>query len=521
MEIIMKFWQSKLIKGTLILTIAGIISRLIGFAYKIYLADILGSKFLGLYQLIFPVYGICFTIYGAGIQTAISQLIASSDVSEASAKHKKVYSPYKILLTGCLISLSAAILLSLTVFTFSDFIAAKLLLEKECASYIRILAFLFPFCSISACICGYYYGIQNAKIPASAQIIEQISRVAFVMGICFALSFNNKTSPELNCVIATAGMTAGEFAGCLFNILAFSKNRHKNLKKASSQKYSKSSVMGALLSLSIMLTSTKLIISILHSVESIFIPAALRKYGLSSSDALSIYGILSGMAVPFILFPSAITTSFAVMLLPSIAKAQADEDFNKIKTSVTLTAKYSLIIGWLFTCLFLIYGKRMGAVFFNCETAGSYITILAWLCPFLYLSTTFTSIINGLGHTQFTFITTVISLAVKIYFLIALVPVYGITAYLIGTLISQILLTFMSAFHLKKYIVMDSVRWILLPCLFLCIIGISSRSLYMTIYNSFSGMPEMIILGIISALITALYAFLLLISKCIDLKEIG
>ena len=84
MEIIMKFWQSKLIKGTLILTIAGIISRLIGFAYKIYLADILGSKFLGLYQLIFPVYGICFTIYGAGIQTAISQLIASSDVSEPS-----------------------------------------------------------------------------------------------------------------------------------------------------------------------------------------------------------------------------------------------------------------------------------------------------------------------------------------------------------------------------------------------------------------------------------------------------
>ena len=515
----MKFWKSKLIKGTLILTIAGIISRLIGFAYRIYLADILGSKLLGIYQLIFPVYGICFTIYGAGIQTAISQLIASSDGSKSS-KYNKKSSSYKILLTGCILSLSVAIVLSLIVYAFSDIIAIKILLEKECASYIRILASLFPFCSISACICGYYYGIQNAKIPATAQIIEQISRVTFVVAICFAVSLNKKTSPELNCVIATFGMTAGEFAGCLFNILAFSKHRHKQMKKNTSTIYSKASVIGAILSLSIMLTSTKLIISILHSVESIFIPAALRKYGLSSSDALSIYGILSGMAVPFILFPSAVTNSFAVMLLPSIAKAQADEDFDKIKTSVTLTAKYSLIIGWLFTCIFLIYGNRMGIAFFNNNTAGAYITVLSWLCPFLYLSTTFTSIINGLGHTQFTFIMTVISLAVKIYFLVALVPIYGITAYLIGTLISQILLTFIASFHLKKYIAMDSVRWILLPCVFLFITGIASRRLYMTIYNGFSGIPEMVIIGIISAVITAVYAFLLVISKCVNLKEI-
>ena len=79
----MKKLQNKLIEGTLLLTIAGFATRIIGFIYRIFLSDILGVKLLGIYQLVFPVYGICFTIYGAGIQTAISQLVASNIGSPA------------------------------------------------------------------------------------------------------------------------------------------------------------------------------------------------------------------------------------------------------------------------------------------------------------------------------------------------------------------------------------------------------------------------------------------------------
>ena len=58
----------RLLKGTLLLTITGFITRVLGFFYRIYLADLLGAHYLGIYQLIFPVYAICFTIYGAGIR---------------------------------------------------------------------------------------------------------------------------------------------------------------------------------------------------------------------------------------------------------------------------------------------------------------------------------------------------------------------------------------------------------------------------------------------------------------------
>ena len=44
--------KNQLLKGTLILTGAGIITRLIGFIYRIFLADKLGEVNLGIYQLI-------------------------------------------------------------------------------------------------------------------------------------------------------------------------------------------------------------------------------------------------------------------------------------------------------------------------------------------------------------------------------------------------------------------------------------------------------------------------------------
>ena len=66
--------KNAILKGTILLTITGLITRVLGFYYRICLADALGAEYLGIYQLIFPVYGICYTLYASGIQTAVSKL---------------------------------------------------------------------------------------------------------------------------------------------------------------------------------------------------------------------------------------------------------------------------------------------------------------------------------------------------------------------------------------------------------------------------------------------------------------
>lgn len=48
--------KNLIIKGALILTLANIITRILGFIYRIYMSNLIGAEGMGLYQLIMPVY---------------------------------------------------------------------------------------------------------------------------------------------------------------------------------------------------------------------------------------------------------------------------------------------------------------------------------------------------------------------------------------------------------------------------------------------------------------------------------
>lgn len=449
----MHFLQNKIIKGTLILTVAGFITRILGFFYRIFLADRLGASLLGTYQLIFPVYGIAFTIYGAGIQTAISQIMASScAVSgkvQKNGQKKSCDTAKQILLYGLGISLCLSLSLLILIQNFADPIANYLLLEPSCAPYLRILSLLFPFCGITACIQGYYYGLQNAKVPAITQIVEQISRLGFV----FLILCLYPMSPKQGCIVAVWGLVIGEVVSNLYVIFQFIRQQGTPTPKVSAaiRSLHKNRLFSRLLSVSITLTGTRLIVSILNSTEAVFIPAALRMYGYSATDALALYGILTGMVLPFLLFPSSITNSIAVMLLPAVADSQASGQQKQVRRYVTTSTLYCLLIGFLFTIFFLLFGNLIGELCFHNQTAGSFLRILSWLCPFLYLSTTLNSIINGLGKNRQTFLITVISQSIKLFSLVFCVPRFGIHAYLAGILISQIIMTTLACLCLKGY----------------------------------------------------------------------
>ncbi len=453
--------KSNIIKGTLILSAASILSRIIGFIYRIYLADILGEKLLGTYQLIFPIYVLCFTIYGAGMQSAISQVAATfsgrpdTSVDDKTNKHlkqKNNLTPNNILLTGIIISLTLALSLSVIINLNSNWIACHILMVPDCDIYLKLLTYLFPFCSISACICGFQYGLENAKPPAIAGIIEQFTRILFVFIV--QGFFSDK---EICCQIAVYGLTVGEFFGFIYNIYSLKNKtlKNKTLTKRKN-KISFNESFKVLFPVFISLTSIKLTISLLHSVESIFIPAALVKYGYTTNEALSVYGIYSGMAMPFILFPATITMAISTMLLPAVSKAHSSGNTKQIKKLIRRTSYFCLVTGMSATVFFLLFGNTCTNLFFHNELAGRYLTILSFLCPFLYLNMTYSSILNGLGKPHMTFVITVICTLIKILSLIFFVPDYGMIAYIFASLVSEILLCVMLKHYCNQLVKKES-----------------------------------------------------------------
>ncbi len=129
----------RLLKGTLLLTITGFITRVLGFFYRIYLADLLGAHYLGIYQLIFPVYAICFTIYGAGIQTALSQVIASRKNDRENPS-----GCLRLFVIGTVIAMALALLLQFLLSSNAEWVAIHFVMEVSLTPYLRIMTVFFP-----------------------------------------------------------------------------------------------------------------------------------------------------------------------------------------------------------------------------------------------------------------------------------------------------------------------------------------------------------------------------------------
>lgn len=439
------------IKGTLILTLTGLLSRVIGFFYRIYLSRLFGEESMGIYQLLSPVLALSFSLCAAGIQTAISKYVAAS-VAKGNCKDS-----YRYLFTGLFLSLLLSVPCMLLLLMFSDFVAVHFLLEARTASMLRIIALSIPAGAVHSCINGYYYGIKKTMLPSSTQLIEQFMRFFCVLAADF-LARRSHTVPHINA--AVVGLVVGECAAMLISLLAiyFRFYREEAGAGKSSLPCSNAGAFGIsrfhavknLLVLAFPLTVSRIVVNLLQSVEAVAIPSRLCRYGYDSVTALSVYGVLTGMALPLLFFPNALTGSMSLLLLPMVSEADAKGNTDAVKNTTLKTIQSCLLLGAACTLFFFLSGPFLGRFLFHSELAGRYIRSLSLLCPFLYLCTTLSGILHGLGKAVSVFFVNVFSLSLRLLFVFFLIPAFGIDCYILSMVLSQLLSAFFYLFLLYR-----------------------------------------------------------------------
>lgn len=421
-----------LMKGTIILTAAGIATRLIGFFYRIFLSHTFGEEMVGLYQLIFPVYAMFISLTCAGIQTAVSRFVAKSRASDTPGDGKRYFT------AGLAVSFFLSVLSMLFLRAFASPIAAFVIGDVRCTPLLQIMAYAFPFGAVHSCICGYYLGRRETQVPSVSQLFEQFARVAAVVLLASAAA-RGTLPPSIS--IAVLGLVFGEIVSSFYSVIYFLKDQKTSARLRVSGR-SRIELLGDLLRLSVPLCTNRILLNLLQSVEAVSIPHCLRMYGASASDALATYGVLTGMALPCILFPSAATNSIATMLMPSVAELQSSGDTESLRKLASKVIAFCLVIGLLCCTGFLLFGTYIGQVLFHSRLAGKFIVTLAWICPFLYMNTSLLGILNGLGKTSTTLVINTAGLAIRIISIFLVIPAAGILGYLWGMLTSQIVVTF-------------------------------------------------------------------------------
>ncbi|MBR1771370.1 MAG: polysaccharide biosynthesis protein [Lachnospiraceae bacterium] len=428
-----------LILGTVILTATGLITRLIGFFYRIYLARLFGEEGMGIYQLLTPVLSLSFSLCAAAYQTAISKYVA--EYPAGSPKR------FQTLFAGLRFSLPLSVLCCAVLYGGADRIATTLLQEPRTASMLRILAFSIPFSAVHACINGYFLGLKNTLPPSISQLAEQLTRVGCVY-LCTAAIIAEGKTPSIN--IAVLGLGAGELVSmtiCLGCIGIAYKREHTRLVRSACRAINQipdatsRSMLLPIFRMALPLTLNRLVLNLLQSVEAVSIPARLRIYGYAGSTALRIYGVLTGMALPMIFFPNALTNAVSVLLLPTISERQAAGDRDAVRSTILRTLQFCGVMGISCLSFFLLFGDWIGTTLFDSALAGHFITTLSFLCPFLYLDATLSSILQGLGRAGTIFFMNITALLLRLAFVFGAIPRFGITGYLWGMLASQIFLS--------------------------------------------------------------------------------
>lgn len=439
--------NNPLITGTIILTATGFLSRFIGFFYRIFLSRVFGAEGMGIYQLISPVLALSFSLTVAGIQTAISKYVAG----ETATKNYKWSVLH--LSAGFVLSMALSILCTIGIYCYADEIAVFFLMEKRTAPLLRIIALSIPMATVHSCINGYFYGIRQTTVPSLCQLSEQIIRVGSVY-LIYYFCLKRGMTPTIS--FAVVGLVIGEGASMIVSLIAVRAHFYHVVPKNYGFLFTRNlpdflSACKRLLQLAVPLSLNRVVINFLQSVEAIFIPNRLMTYGYDNATALSVYGILTGMSLPLILFPGAITNSICVLLLPIVSEADAASNMGTIKKAVHKSIRYGFFLGILCTGIFLCMGRFLGNFLYQSSLAGNFIIVLSFLCPLMYIASTLNSILIGLGKTGLTFLFSMLSLFVRLGFVFFGIPIWGIHGYLWGLLASQAVQTLLCMFAVRKY----------------------------------------------------------------------
>lgn len=378
--------KKKFLVQGILLTAVSLFLRVTNIGYRSFLSGKIGAEGMGLYQLIFSVFMLAVTLSTSGISLAVTRMVTAAI---AAGRRETVRS----VVTKCfLFCLTLSLTIALTLFFFSDFAAAQILGQAGAAGSLRILALGLPFMSLCTCMKGYFLAVDESLATSCSDALEQ---VLTILTAVFLFWYFAPQSIEAACIAAMLASTLGEAASFITGWSVYRRSLRRNAPGAPKPA---SGVLHGMLHIALPCTLSSAARSLLNTGENLLIPRELRRFGLTNAAAMSSYGLLQGMAMPMLYFPSSLLSSFASLLIPKIAREQMLSNAEAVRRITQRAVEAALTFGIFCGAVFFAFGEDWGAAFYGSAEAGAFLRILAPLVPLLYLDVVVDSLLKGLDE---------------------------------------------------------------------------------------------------------------------------
>jgi stage V sporulation protein B len=331
--------KENFIKGAAILSIAGLLVKILGAVYRIPLTNLIGTEGIGHYQPAYNIYNLLLVVSLSGFPTAIAKMVSER---RALNNYQGAYQVYKIARWGLfligLVSSAFVLLFARNLVTFLGF-------PGSYYSMLSLVPALFavPLLSVYR---GFFQGMQNMTPIALSQLIEQIFRVA--VGLYLAYAFVD-TGLEEAAAGATFGASAGAIAALILIYTMFFLSKKNVKEEIILSKNNKTEpvqdVIRSLLYIALPITIGASIAPLMGNMDSFIVSNRLAAIGYTVEEYTDMFGELSGTAQTLINFPQVFSTAVAMSLVPSITEAFTKKQVKRLNQTANAGVKMSLIIG--------------------------------------------------------------------------------------------------------------------------------------------------------------------------------
>ena len=391
--------RESFLKGALILSLAGVIVKIMGAFFRIPLSNLIGSIGMGYYQVVYPIYTLFLTLAVAGFPTALAKLVSEQRaVGDFKGANKTFRISYTVLfITG---------LISFSIFFFgAEFISTVIL--KNSGAYAAMVAIspALLFVPLLSSYRGYFQGRRDMTKIAVSQVIEQFFRVS--LGLFLGYMLMKSYGPEMGAAGGVLGAAIGGFASAAFLIYIYLRNTKERKAEIAHSSHIKTESTGTILKkllyVAIPITIGACVMPLVNMVDSVIVVRRLQVAGFDIDMANSLLGQLSGMAIPIVNLPVVIDQAIGMSLVPSISEAYALNQINRARKEAKTGLKTILLV--VLPCTFGLAALAtpiMSLLFPSIEATGpaSLGTLLFVVAPsaiFLGLVYAQNGILQGMG----------------------------------------------------------------------------------------------------------------------------
>ncbi len=445
--------KENFLKGAAVLSIAGVIVKILGAFYRIPISNIIKTEGMGYYQTAYPLYVLLLTISTSGFPVAIAKLVSEK---RALGDHKGAHKIFKVALLGLII---CGVLTSIFVLVNAENIVEALGNRNAYYSLVALVPALF-FVPIMSAFRGYFQGRQTMTPTAISQISEQSFRVGF--GLILTYYLLDKGIP-IAAGGASFGGSIGAIAGAIAVIAMYISKRSdigKEIESSiSKEEETTGKIIKDLLIIAIPITIGSAIVPIMDTIDAAIVLRRLQVIGFTEFEANDLYGQMKGLAQTLVNLPQVFSLALAVSLVPAISGAHAKNQKKDIENITSSGIRMTLLIGLPSALgLFILAKPIIRLLYFRNPmekllSTGEILQVMALGVIFLTLVQSLTAILQGLGRPIIPVRNLGIGAIVKIFltFVLTSIPSINVKGAALSTVVAYFIACVLDLISVKKY----------------------------------------------------------------------